>query len=249
MPSRGLNTAGRVGVYDPQINPTFQTNLWRTCPLAEYTHDPTVGVYYDERFVSYNAQATTGDWTLTQATAGSAAVSTVYPGALAIDAGSSTAAQGANLQRLKAAFVPAAGKDIWFEVEVRMTTSIVAELFIGLAASDTSIISGSAQTTNNRIGWGSVTDDGVLLFQADKAGTGTTAAAASVSTSAWKKLGFYYDGTADTLQQFIDGVATGSPITTTHIPKVVVYPSLVCQAGGTGQPVLNVRSLRVFQLK
>jgi hypothetical protein len=238
----------RISVFDPTLNSGHAAGLWKTCPLTERLHDSSIGVLLDENFQSYDPEATNGDWVLTQAVSGSAAISTTYPGALAIDAGAATAAQGANLQRVKSAFLPAANKSIWFECEVRMTTAIVAELFIGLAAIDTSIIAASAQTTNNRIGWGSVTDNGVLLFQSDKAGTGTTAAAATVSTSAWTKLGFFYDGVADTLQQYVDSVATGTAIATTHIPKAVVYPTLVCQGGGSGQPVLNVRSLRVFQL-
>ncbi len=248
MPTRGFLSGGVASHYDPTLSPTHQTGLWKNCPLLEYLHDPAIGVLYRDSFQSYNPVSTTGDWTLTTAVSGSVAVSTTYPGTLAIDAGAATAAQGCNLQRLKSVFLPAANKSLWFEVECRMTTSIVAELFIGLAASDTSIIAGSAQTTNNRMGWGSVTDDGVLLFQSDKAGTGTTAAGATVSTSAWKKLGFFYDGVADTLQQYVDGVATGTALSTTHIPKAVVYPSFVCQGGGSGQPVLNIRSLQVFQL-
>lgn len=251
MASRGYTHPGtrRTSVYDPSLSSAYTTGLWVDCPLAEYMHDPMIGTYLNESFVSYNAAATTGDYTLTTVTSGSAAISTTYPGALAIDAGAATATQGCNLQRLKAGFLPASGKDLWFEARVRMTTAVVAELFIGLAASDTTIIASSAVAVNNHIGWSSITDDGVLLFDADKAGTGTTAAATSVSTSAWVSLGFKYDGTADTVQQYINGVATGTAIATTYIPKAaMIYPSFVCQGGGTGQPVLNV-AYRVFQLR
>jgi hypothetical protein len=251
MPTRGYTDpgTGRASHYDPTLSTAYTGGLWKNCPLLEYGFDPMIGAYLNESFQSYNATSTTGDYLLTQAgAAGSAAISTTYPGCLAIDAGSSTSTQGANVQRIKSAFLPASGKDIWFEARVRMTTTVVSELFIGLAASDTSIIASSAQSTNNRIGWTSVTDDGVLLLDCDKAGTGTTAAATTISTSAWIRLGFKYDGTADTIQQYIDGVATGSPIATTYISKSVMYPSFVCQAAGTGQPVLNI-AYRVFQLR
>jgi len=250
MPTRGYTHPGKrvVSNYDPSLSPVYANSLWTDCPLQEYIHDPMIGTYLNENFVSYNAQATTGDYVTTQAVSGTAAISTVYPGCLAIDAGAATAAQGANVQRLKSAFLPATGKDIWFEATVRMTTAIIAELFVGLAASDTTIIASSAMAVNNHLGWSSITDNGVLLFDADKAGTGTTIAGATVSTSAWVRLGFKYDGTADTVQQYVDGVATGSPIATTYISKSVMYPSFVCQGGGTGQPVLNV-AYRVFQLR
>lgn len=250
MPTRGFTDSGsgRVSFYDPVLSPAYAPGLWKTCPLLEYNFDPTIGVLLNEQFVSYNAAATTGDYVLTAATSGTGAISTVYPGVLALDAGAATSTQGVNLQRVKSMFLPAAGKDIWFEARVRMTTTVVSELFIGLAAVDTSIIAASAQSTNNRIGWTSVTDDGVLLFDCDKAGTGATSAATTISTSAWIRLGFRYDGTADTVQQYIDGVATGSPVATANISKSAMYPSFVCQAAGTGQPVLNI-AYRVFQLR
>jgi hypothetical protein len=252
MATKGLTHGdGRVSVYDPAINSTYVTNLWKNCPLWEYQHDPSIGVLLDERFTGYNAASTTGDYTLTQATAGTAAISTAYPGTLAIDSGSTTATQGANVQRLKSGFIPAANKSIWAEFRVLFTGvgALNVQTFVGLAASDTSIIATSAMSTNNRIGWTSVTDDGVLLFDTDKAGTGATAAATTLAASTWLRLGFFYDGVADTVQQYINGVATGSAVATTYIPKVVVYPSFVCQSGGTDQPVLNVGGYRIFQLR
>lgn len=250
MPSRGYTDpgSGRASHFDPNLTSGHTTNLWKTCPLLEYQFDPTIGVYLNEPFTSYNAAATTGDYVLTTATSGTGAISTTYPGTLALDAGAATSTQGVNLQRIKAMFLPAAGKDIWFEARVRMTTTVVSELFIGLAAIDTTIIGSSANSTNNRVGWTSVTDDGVLLFDCDKGGVGTTAAATTISTSAWIRLGFKYDGTADTIQQYIDGLPVGAAIATTYISKSAMYPSFVCQAAGTGQPVLNL-NYRCFQLR
>lgn len=100
MPSRGHTDfgSGRVSVYDPDINPTYRTGLWATCPLAEYLHDPSIGFFLREDFASYNAAATTGDYVLTAATAGTAAISTAAPGVLELDSASSTSTQGANLQ-------------------------------------------------------------------------------------------------------------------------------------------------------
>lgn len=229
------------------INPTtYRSGVWFDCPLKEAVLDPAIAVVLDEPFVSYDA-STGGEYTLTQATAGSAAIATTMPGVLSIDSGSTTATQGANVQRLKSAFVPASGKSIWAEFRVKFTGvgALNVETFVGLAASDTTVIASSAVSTNNRIGWSSVTDDGVLLLDCDKAGTGTTAAATTIVSDTWFNLGFVYDGDADTVQQFINGVATGTAIATTYIPKVVVYPTFVCQSGGTDQPVLHVGGYRV----
>ncbi len=225
---------------------TNEDLLWGDCPLINAFLDPTIGFLYDEPFATYDA---TNDWTLTPVTAGSAAISVTVPGALTIDSGDTTTLHGAQIQRLKAAFLPASGKDIWFEVTVLLGTSIVGDFFFGLAASDTSIIASSANSTNNRIGWTSVTADGVALFDTDKGGTGATAAAATLSITVPHTFGFRYDATADTLQQYVDGVATGSAVATTYISKSVMYPSFVCQNHGTTQPTMTISGLRIFQLR
>lgn len=249
MASRGLNVGGRTSVYDTTLNPAWQTKLWRTCPLNEWLHDPSIGVYLNEQFADYNAQATTGSWVGTAATAGTAAIGTAEPGVLVLDSASTTQGQGMQVQRTKSAFVPASGKSIWFEAKVKLVTSLSAQVFVGLAAADTSIIASNAMSTNNRIGWTSVTGDGVLLFDTDKAATGGTSTGTTLVAGTYQTLGWYYDGDADTVQQYVNDVAIGSAVATARIPKVVIYPSLVCQTNGTTTPLLHCAGLRVFQLR
>ncbi len=223
-----------------------EDELWGNCPLLSHFLDPMLAVLYDEPFVTYDS---TNDWTGTQATAGSAAISTTVPGALTLDAGDTTAHHGFQIQRLKAMFLPAAGKDLWFEVKALVGTALTGEFFLGLAASDTTIIAAGAMSTNNRIGWTGVAGDGVMQFDSDKAGTGSQSTGVTLSLTVPHTLGFYYDSTADTIQQFIDGVAVGTPIATANIPKLALYPSFVCQGTGTTQPTLTISGLRVFQLR
>lgn len=253
MPTRAINRGGRVSHYDPAINPLHPTNLWAGCPLLEYLHDPSIGAMCDERWQSFNTVSTTGDWVSTQATAGTAAIDTAAPGRLVIDAGSSTSGQGMNLQRLKSPFVPAANKSIWAEFRIILTANsppvTKGQIFVGLAASDTSIIASGSQSTNNRIGWQIETSGNLALtFTVDKAGTPTTATGLTLTPATAVRLGFLYDGVADTVQQYVNGVAQGTPIATTYIPKVVVYPSLVCQSDGTDRPIMYAYPFRVFQL-
>jgi hypothetical protein len=251
MSSRGFNQAGRVSVYDPDINPTHVTGLWRTCPLQEAVCSPKIGVLLDEDFVDYDA---TDTYVATAATTGTAAIDTATPGTLKLDAGATTAAQGLNLQRTKACFVPAANKSLWFETRVTLSAATPpvtkAQIFIGLAASDTTIIASGSQSTNNRIGWQIETAGNLTsVFTVDKAGTGTTATGHTFVAATAVNLGFYYDGVADTVQQYINGVATGTAIATTYIPKLAIYPSFVCQSDGTDRPLLYVHGYRVFQLR
>jgi hypothetical protein len=238
VPGTAANPGGMIA---------YETGVWANCPWASGLCDPGFGFMYDEPFATYDA---TNDWTLTQATSGSAAVSTTIPGALTLNPGAVTAHQGVNLQRKVAAFVPAANKSLWFEVTVILAAGLTTECFIGLAEVNTAIVSAGALNTINNIGWSSVTGDGVLLFNCGKGSTeGTAIAAVTLSTTVPHKLGFFYDGKADTVQQYIDGVATGAAFATTYIPKVVVYPSFVGQVTGTPQTTLTLSGLRVFQLR
>jgi hypothetical protein len=252
MPSRGFTDPGtrRVSVYDPDLQSVHHSNLWRTCPLQEHLHDPSLGVLLEESILSYDAAPTTGDWVLTQATAGTAAMSTTVSGTLLLNAGSTTATHGAQIQRVKSMFIPAASKHIWAEFRVSFTgiSNLNVETFIGLAEVDTSIIGSSAVSTANHIGFSSVTDDGVLLFDCEKASTGATGTGHTIVSGEVVRLGFYVNGVTSA-QAYVNGVAVGSEIATTSVPIVALYPSLVCQSGGTDSPVLALHGYRIFQLR
>jgi hypothetical protein len=251
MATRGYTHPGtrRVSHYDPTLSSGYSANLWKTCPLLEYQHDPMIGVLLDERWQSYNAAATTGDYVLTQATTGTGAISTAAPGVLELDSNSTTATQGANLQRVKSVFVPAAGKHIWAEFKVKVVdTYDKAEVFVGLSDVETAILAASANASDNHIGWQCVTDDGVLLFSGEKAGTGATRAAATIAEDTYITLGFYVNGVTE-VEQYVNGVLTGTNTATANIPVVALVPSFVCQSGGTNDPILHVQGYRIFQLR
>lgn len=251
MASKGYTDRGtkRVSIYDPTLSSGYSANLWKTCPLQEYIHDPMIGVLCDERWQSYNAAATTGDYLLTQAVAGTGAISTAAPGVLELDSNSTTSTQGANLQRLKSVFVPAAGKHIWAEFKIKIVDTFdKVELFCGLSDAETAIIASSANASDNHIGWQCVTDDGVLLFSAEKAGTGATKAAATIAEDTYITLGFYVNGVTE-VEQYVNGVLTGTNHVTANIPVVALYPSFVCQSAGTNDPIMHVQSYKIFQLR
>jgi len=247
MGTKGHNQAGTVTHYEDAINRGRATGgVWKTCPLLAQQCDPQVGFMIDEQWANYDA---TDDYTLTQAVAGAAAISTAAPGVLELDANSTTATQGANLQRLGACFVPAANKHIWAEFRLKIVDTFdKAEIFVGLSESDTTIIAGSANSSANHIGWQCVTDDGVLLFTSEKAGAGDTGAAATIAEDTYISLGFYVNGITS-ITQYVNGVETGTAKATANVPIVALYPSFVCQSGGTNDPIMHIAAYRVFQLR
>jgi hypothetical protein len=251
MATRGnTHTGGVASFYDLALSPTYPTGLWRDCPLLEYMFDPNIGTLLEFNGHDYDPEATNGNYVLTQATAGTAAMSTTETGTLLISAGSTTSTHGANVQRVKSAFIPAADKHIWAEFNVSWTgvTNLNVETFVGLSEIDTTIIGSSAMSTANHIGWQSLTDDGVLLLDSEKASAAATSAATTIVSGTKFRLGFKITGVTSA-QQYINGVAVGSEVATANIPIVAVYPSFVCQSGGTDSPVLAVHGYRIFQLR
>jgi hypothetical protein len=251
MPSRGYTDPGtrRVSNYDPTLSDKHASNLWRTCPLLEYLHDPSIGVLLDERWLSYDPEATNGEYVLTQSTTGAAAISTAAPGVLELDSNSTTSTQGATLQHNKAAFVPAAGKHIWAEFAFKIVDTFdKVELFVGLSELDTTLIASSLNSSANHIGWECVSDDGVLVFAGEKAGARGTATAATIAEDTYIKLGFYVDGVTS-ITPYVNGVPTGTPLATANVPVVALYPSFVCQSAGTNDPIMHLRPYRIFQLR
>lgn len=235
------------------LDTDFQQGVWRNAPLDVFRYDPFYAAQLIEQFQELDTSATHGPWVLTQATTGTAAINTTSPGSLLLDAGATTDNQGVQIQRTKSAFVPAANKSLWFETKVTLSAATPpvtrAQLFVGLCAADTTIIASGAISTNNRLGW-LIADGGLLtsVFTADKAGTATTTTGHTFVPATAVKLGMFYDGVADTVQAFVNGVPTGALIPTANIPKVVIYPSLVLQSDGTDRPTMLVEGMKVIQL-
>ena len=250
MVSRGFTDgSGRVSQYDPTLSTNYTAGLWRDCPLAEYMHDHSIGTLLTENWMTYDATATTGDYLLTQATQGTGAISTADTGVLELDSNSGTVTQGANLQRIKSAFLPAASRDIWAEFEFKIVDTFDnCELFVGLSELDTTLIATSANSSANHVGFQCVTDDGVVLFTSEKATAGTTSACVTLAEATYVKLGFKITGVTSA-QQYVNGVATGTAHATAYIPIVALYPSFVCQSGGAADPIMHLAGYRVFQLR
>jgi hypothetical protein len=182
--------------------------------------------------ISYTiTQATTGTWELD---------ADAENGVLSIDSNSTTEAQGLQFQKSLASFLPKADRNLWFEARVKVTgiTNLNAELFIGLAEIDSTVIAASAVHTSNHIGFSSVTDDGVLLANAEKAGTGATNTGVTIKADTWYRLGFKVSGL--TSVSFFVNDQYVSALPAANIPIVVLAPTFVCQSGGTDQPVLHV---------
>ena len=254
--TRSSHSKGVLNFYDDQINPTFKTGVWADCPLLAMACDPTVGYEFFEDFMNWKgvAVATTAmaGWTVTQDTTGAVSISdTAQGGVLEIDSNSGTVEQGINLQYTEGAlpFIPVAGQDIWFEVKFKVVDAAVgAELFVGLSEIDTNIIDTSAMASTNCIAWQCVTDDGVMLFASEKAGTGATKSSTTLVEDTYVRLGFHVKGVTS-IDHYVNGVKISTSHATANIPIVGMTPSFVCQSEGTTDPVMHVDWIKCVQIR
>lgn len=229
----GNQAVGVIGETDTR-GPSLR--FWRDCPFLGKTAFQAcgMGTFFFDDFVDLP----TGKYTATQATAGTFALDDAEYGVALADCNSTTATQGINVQKPGECVKPAAGKTIWYECRVKAADIATGpEFFAGLAITDTTLVASSA-LSSQAIGFKSVTDDNVILATCKDGSSETTAS--SIHTfvdDAWVKLGFKVTGTSK-VEFFVNGVSVGS--ITANIPTTELTPSLVCQTGGTTDPIVHI---------
>ncbi len=181
---------------------------------------------------------TAGDWTLTQASSGTAATVLGNYGELQLAAGAATADQGVQLQSLSSIPAIAASEVVRFgaRVNIEVGTTNFGQMFVGLAITDTSLIAAGVMAVTDYVGFqidaaGSAA--GTVDFELNST-TGSLEATNAVATlvkGTAVDLEFIFDGVS-TVTPYINGTA-GTAITVTNAPEGVLRPSLLCQAEGT----------------
>ena len=256
MATRRKYINGVQNPYQDELDSGFPSGVWADCPLEAIRADPALGFIFYEDWTNWTGAVPTGttltNWTATAATSGTVIIPDSAGGYLDLEGGS-TAAQGIQIQRNDEVFKCAVDKTLWFECEFAIHGTVTAEIFAGLSNTDTAILSGSANASTDHIGWQSVTDDGVLLFSAEKATAGATKASATLTAwAAPTRLGFKVsNATATTLK--IEHWTNGAKQTTSHVNANVsvteLTPSFVCQGGGGSTPKMHLDWVRVVQLR
>ena len=249
MTLRSVYSSG-VGSLDPNLayyDDDLAANgpgLWASCPLLPILFDPSIAVVFCDHFVGLDKS--TESWIATQATSGTATAGVLAGGTVALSAGATTDNQGIQLQRAGGAFITAASKHLWFECRLRQS-QLASQFYAGLAVVDTSLIAAGALAHTDSIGFSSVTDNGVLLANTRAASTGSTSTGHTLVADTYVRLGFVLSGIND-VTFWVDGVRTATTHTANIPSGAVLTPSFVCQATGTGTPILQVDYVKVVQL-
>lgn len=233
--------------------------IWNNIPL-EALREFGEGFMCEDDFMG--PHDLTNQYTVTQATAGTAALIDQPGGICDLDCASGTATQGVQIQYASSVgerFLPKAGEQIAFECRLAVSDLTAGtsgpEFFAGLSVIDTSIIDSSAVSAAQYVGFSSITDDGVLLSAtydgtlASGTGTSLATSAAGIANATWLKLGFVIDST-DEVRFYVNGVLVDTE--TSNIPDTAgtdeMTVSFVCQSDGTVDPIVHLDWWRCAQV-
>lgn len=239
-------------------------SVWRDLNIDVAKTNRNYGFFYQETWEDWgetldNSPVRNGKALLTQATAGTAAVISGpagFPAILELDCASSTDNQGANLMFDNIRIVPDDNMVIYFEAMLRAKDIATGpQFYAGLAVpTSTAVITSGALATNiDRIGFSSVTDNGVVLLtacdgaNADASGTVHTLVDGDTTTTGaeWVKLGFRWEYAVG-VECYVNGSKKDvSALAITAEPDGVVSPAFVCQSAGTTDPIVHVASFAV----
>ncbi len=164
--------------------------------------EPDLIVYFND-FIK-QTDYDTNDWTITTTEAGAgdateAIAADEIGGALLI---TNDAADDDNdqLQLVQDNWKLAAGKRLWFEARLKISDATQADLFVGLATTDTTLIAGTTDSVSFRKADGSTA---LSFVTEDNTTETTTSSVATVAADTYMKLGFYWDG-VNTVRAFVN---------------------------------------------
>lgn len=210
-------------------------------------------VKYITDFVTLPVDDTTGDpteWTLTVVEAGGGGDSTMTQldgsGGKARIETDNADNDGVNAQLNGESFELTTDQHLYFGAfGVTINDVDQTDLFLGLAITDTDILGG----VTDSIGFRSVDGSAALNFVVEKDSTETEAAAIHTLVDATAvDLEFYWDGDAQKLEVFVDGVSVATPAITNLPDNEALRVSWHFLTGETTANTCDIDALRVIQI-
>lgn len=200
------------------------------------TPDKTKYFEYFDDFENYTAS----EWVVSTTEAGSGdateAVTDVENGVITL-----TNAAGDNdadvLERAYETFKFSSGKELWFEVSLKVNDTVESDWFAGLVISQATFPASIASVTGVIFG----KDDGDANVDFHVSSLGTTSTASAITTQAtdtFVDLGFYYNG-SDSVSYFVNGVQLGS-LVTTNLTSTELRPAFGIMNGTNAAKTMSV---------
>jgi hypothetical protein len=247
---------GTGGDFKQMWNGTYleggpATGMWATAPSeADVRWHQHAHKFFDD-FKTLDTTATTGLWTPFVVGTGTTAPSDdVGGGGLVMTCQATTDDACEQIILKSAPFLLAAGKTLWYETCLKLTGDAESEVSFGLASVGEDLTAVADVLPADGI---SISNQDTSLANAltcSKSGTDTGAVAAinTMVSGTYVTYGFLVDGVTS-VTPYIDGVA-GTAATATICDDESLAPYFLVRNGdGTTQQILNVRYVKVVQLR
>lgn len=155
--------------------------------------------------------------------------------------------EGIQMQTDGEIFLPAAGKDIWFEAKILSNDPTENDIFVGLCTTDTTII---ASNPADVIGFWVHDGDANIDFEvsATAGGGAPVDTGQDLAPNVFRRVGFHVDGLSR-VTPFIDGVKYAAATTVVNIPAVEMALSFAVLTGEGQINRLDLDYYRILQLK
>jgi len=205
--------------------------------------DPTrLHVLFEDFDTRNLTDSTIAKWTDTL-NSGTVAVAAANNGTIVLTAANTDEALTQS-QMTTASWLPDIAKKYWFKARAKVSSNVLADVFLGLAVIDTTIVAASANTLTDCIGFFKAATDTswtVSIRQDATTGALDTASVGSITSDTFFTIGLYYDGNG-TMYYMVDDVVLGNvAVTSAYWPNAQMSPSMaVCQEGTAGANLLTV---------
>jgi hypothetical protein len=241
-----------LNYYDDQLNQSFKSGPWATCPILAINADPSLGhIFFDDfhYFTEADRWTTTEDEGKTGTDGVQDAVGGWYKNFCDADDNDESycIAEGEFFKLV-------ANKPLWFEAKVQLTEANTDEAnwIVGL------IENPGADTLLDNGGGPSASYDGFCFFKVDgtmkvqfesstAATQVTNATLADFTSGTAVRVGAYFDG-GTTITPYVDGVA-GTAHTLNLTGQGELAPVFGVKAGGTNEEAIEIDYIKVVQVR
>jgi hypothetical protein len=189
------------------------------------------------------------EWTITEVGTSLQVLVDARNGILRLTSGG-TENDGSNLQlggsgdseTVGESFIPAAGKNLWFEAYIRSDDVTQHDFFVGLSIQDTAIC---ASYGADLIGFRTDDGDALLDFTSSSTASGATSdtGLTTLVDNTWYKVGFKVWGTSK-IDYYVNDVLKGS---TTNVPSTEMKLSIAHLTGEGNAASLDVDFIQCWQ--
>lgn len=204
-----------------------------------YPSDTELGYHTQNDFFNYSS----GNWTITNASAGTLALADEDGGALLITNGASQN-NFIGIQSVAQSFSFTAGKRMVFDTRLKVSDAVNTDIVAGLQIRDTTPLA----VSDGVYFYKATGSANVSLILAKSSVLTTIANITTLANNTYKRLSYYYNG-IDTIEYYADGVKLGTVSNLTNLPTSTLCLSYAVNNGTAGAKTMSLDYYEIMKAR